>query len=41
MRSFVFRVKAAHDGAIYLAEYMGVSVDDAYQIVIGGESNSL
>jgi len=38
--SLVFRVKAKSDATIYLAEYQGVSLDSAYQIVIGGYTNT-
>lgn len=37
--SLVFRVKAKSDGTIYLADYQGISLDAAYQIVIGGYEN--
>ena len=38
--SLVFRVKAKSDATIYLAEYQGVSLDSAYQIIIGAFSNT-
>ncbi len=39
--SLVFRLKAGSDGDVYLAENIGVSTADAYQIVIGGHDNTL
>ncbi len=39
--TLVFRVKAASDATLYLAEIMEQSDTDAYQIVLGGHTNTL
>ena len=35
-----FEVKACGDAHVYLAEYSGITMSDAYEVVIGGWDNT-
>ena len=39
-KSITLEVQACNDAHIYLAEYLGITTSDAYEVVIGGWENT-